>query len=1043
MPSDYALIHQENIREYGEGTRHLDFLQRLYADRTHFILELLQNAEDARASYVNFTLHPDRLVLEHDGRPFDDADVRGICGIDASTKPGDLTSIGRFGIGFKSVYAYTLSPEVYSGSEHFRIRHYVRPEPADQPLDLADGLTRFVFPFDRNDVPPQRAHDEISRGLNGLNPVVLLFLRHVRMLTVTGDGGIVIERVERDAASPAVELLVRQGDRVIKHQYWQVFRRDLDHIGLPRRRVEVAFKRTGPGPDAPVERISHAPLVVYFPTDKPSGLGFLLQAPLRTTPARDNIPEDDRDNVRIVSEAAQLMVDALEELRRNDQLGLDVFDVLPIRSVDFPEGSLLRPLFDVLRDAVRTRPLVPVAGPMRHAPATKLRLARGAVLRDLLTPEQLGALAGVAEPLQWQPERLTRDRNRDLWDYLRDEVDVDEVDPEWVVERLTGEFLEAAEDSWLIRFYRLLDQNPALWRKGHGRWYPSGRARLLPIIRLEDGYHVVPFGPDDRPHAYLPGPNPSSFPTVRRAIAADQDAREFLKKLGLSEPDAVVEVIENVLPRYRTTPVQIDDEQHDADLAAIDRAMRTAGKERRSELVEALRKTAFLKCRRAAGTTYSFQTPSVAYWPDPELEHYFLPSPYGYFPHERYERYRQLLSELRVSTQVRVRYRGVNAQGHVVLRSNWGDHARGLHGFDPELHIVGLDEALTHPDERRSAYVWNRLLLPYAQRLRGTVESSTQLTYSNSRRTEEQSKALQIAVAHAWLPSQHGRFVEPSNLSLDDLSDEFSPSQALADAFGMVSSAMAQVSAQLDLPVEVLHFLAQSPEAVADVKRRWLSQREEPGDGEFTDGPVLTPEEYAAALQETFDKPGSDEVSGKDLPVSSGDVHVPGIRRQRVREDISEDLANEPAPRDRFRVLGRKVWDGKNPAVRQFLLEQYNGRCQICSTTFPKRDGTPYFEVLYLVSHTAATWIDRTGNTLCLCPTCTSKFLHGQVDAKDLLEQILRWRSGVEGGSDNALRIRLCGLPVVIIYTEKHLLELQELATLAGIPSPVDLPARS
>src|SRR2546426_7489451 len=39
----------------------------------------------------------------HHGAPFTEGDVRGICGIAESTK--DLTAIGRFGIGFKSVYA--------------------------------------------------------------------------------------------------------------------------------------------------------------------------------------------------------------------------------------------------------------------------------------------------------------------------------------------------------------------------------------------------------------------------------------------------------------------------------------------------------------------------------------------------------------------------------------------------------------------------------------------------------------------------------------------------------------------------------------------------------------------------------------------------------------------------------------------------------------------------------------------------------------------------------------------------------------------------
>src|SRR5205814_9302559 len=129
MTSDYARILQDNVREYGEGTRHLDFLQRLYADRTHFIFELLQNAEDAHATQVTFVLDRHQLVVHHDGRPFNEDDVRGICGVSASTKDAELTAIGQFGIGFKSVYAYTTMQELHSGDEHFRIRHSVRHEP--------------------------------------------------------------------------------------------------------------------------------------------------------------------------------------------------------------------------------------------------------------------------------------------------------------------------------------------------------------------------------------------------------------------------------------------------------------------------------------------------------------------------------------------------------------------------------------------------------------------------------------------------------------------------------------------------------------------------------------------------------------------------------------------------------------------------------------------------------------------------------------------------------------------------------------------------
>ena len=131
MPADYQKIREENIARYGWDTAVLDLLGQLYSERTHFIFELIQNAEDAGATELAFELFADRLELRHDGRPFTEADVRGICGVGQSRKSGDLTSIGQFGIGFKSVYAYTRSPHIYSGDEHFRIENYVRPHATD------------------------------------------------------------------------------------------------------------------------------------------------------------------------------------------------------------------------------------------------------------------------------------------------------------------------------------------------------------------------------------------------------------------------------------------------------------------------------------------------------------------------------------------------------------------------------------------------------------------------------------------------------------------------------------------------------------------------------------------------------------------------------------------------------------------------------------------------------------------------------------------------------------------------------------------------
>ncbi len=110
VASNYEAICEENRQRYGTDIGRIGpmLLADRYDDRTHFIFELLQNAEDAlgkRGAWggprrVTFSLSTGMLSLSHFGRPFDEADVRGVCGIAESTK--DQFSIGRFGIGFKS-----------------------------------------------------------------------------------------------------------------------------------------------------------------------------------------------------------------------------------------------------------------------------------------------------------------------------------------------------------------------------------------------------------------------------------------------------------------------------------------------------------------------------------------------------------------------------------------------------------------------------------------------------------------------------------------------------------------------------------------------------------------------------------------------------------------------------------------------------------------------------------------------------------------------------------------------------------------------------
>src|SRR4051794_28161157 len=92
--------------------------------RGRLIYELLQNADDAMSGHATlddrivFRLTDTELWVGNSGRPLDESDVKGLCGIGASSK-GDVVgrrraSIGHKGMGFKSVLEITNAPEVAS-----------------------------------------------------------------------------------------------------------------------------------------------------------------------------------------------------------------------------------------------------------------------------------------------------------------------------------------------------------------------------------------------------------------------------------------------------------------------------------------------------------------------------------------------------------------------------------------------------------------------------------------------------------------------------------------------------------------------------------------------------------------------------------------------------------------------------------------------------------------------------------------------------------------------------------------------------------------
>lgn len=104
------------------------------------------------------------------------------------------------------------------------------------------------------------------------------------------------------------------------------------------------------------------------------------------------------------------------------------------------------------------------------------------------------------------------------------------------------------------------------------------------------------------------------------------------------------------------------------------------------------------------------------------------------------------------------------------------------------------------------------------------------------------------------------------------------------------------------------------------------------------------------------------------------------LTRRRPREAAQDELLRiarsadrRPRPETAVGAVARRT--STPPGIRVLLRELYNGKCQLCSFTFQRRDGEPYFEVHHLDPHLG----HHPTNLLVLCPNCHAQFEHADV----------------------------------------------------------------
>lgn len=1046
MTVDYERIRQENKTEYGTAIGRIGklFFRDTYADRTHFIFELLQNAEDAIARRakdkeqprsISFELTEECLRVSHFGDPFNEYDVSGICGIDESTKENSLTSIGRFGIGFKSVYAFTDRPEIHSGSEHFAIESFVWPE-AVQPIDQNPDETVFLIPFKSIE---ESGYNEIIDGLRKLGGQPLLFLREideVKWNIQTGESGHYLRECKDVDDNVRHITLLGQIDREeATHEEWLTFSRQVfenDHT--PAGHVEIAFSLNSRAQrQRSIQAISESPLVVFFPTSRETRLGFLIQGPYQTTLSRDNIPADEPWNKHLIKETAELLKDSLRWLRDNNELDTNVLRCLPISSANFNMG-MFDALFEATRDCLLSEPLLPRLGG-GYVSASNAILGRGDALRRLFSDDQLKALYPTKSNPSWLTSDITTDRAPRLRNYLMHHLNVEEPTPAAIIRKCHRAFLKDQSDEWIQVLYEFLNDSPRLLKPQSGYRLPYTQNHQLydvPLVRLEDGRHIAAED-NGQVQAFLPTDVATEFPTVRAATCATPEARAFLKALGLREPDLIDDVIDNVLPRYEQGHTEVMANQYESDIARILRAFSDSdSSKQRQRLVDHLRTTPLVMTSDIGGRCKRRARPDEVYLRAHQLLSLFsgvtgvrfVDGDVECLAGDHIQRLLQRcgsavsLRPVQSSTTTFEKYPDIIRE-----HSTRGQHIEdcNLYGLDLLLHT------LPHFDAKERASRANLIWQALAEVGQENYSGSYHWFYYSPQSTSFDAQFVKLLNEVEWIPDSAGHLCSPSSICFDDLGwqeNTFLQSKVIfkPPAVDREAARLLKLMGIADDVVEQLKRLA--PDDLSELLRSALQRasnssrarkrRRIGGDSESSDEEVIgqvdsptrkfsdlliqamTPDRPYASYKETF------------LPHVGANTVESAVRD--ALQSIEKGRIGDYEVRETRRFVLSKAAKEISQNIKEMLHGDYGKRCQICGSTFVTRAGEVQVFSDHVVDPASDSRTNHFGNLLSLCGWHYALISYGQwvfvnpttndpVEGTDDLETLLNYT--VEESSDD------------------------------------------
>jgi hypothetical protein len=963
-----------------------------YAEATHFIFELLQNADDQEAKKVRFTLSPDRAEFYHWGKPFKRGDVERITRLGDSDKPNEVHKIGSFGIGFKSVFAVTDRPEVYCELDcqpfAFAIEDIIVP--VNLPPAPGQGAeTRFVLPYAKKE-GADRSSEAVAQ-LKKTGPEVLMFLNHIEELIWEDSSG-KGERCRCTRGADGITLFERSEFGAGSQMSTSAYRLFRQSVTLPDGRPSeacLAFRLNDDG--KAVGENGPAKLWVYFETEEQIGFRLRVHGPFKLTDSRANIMRNEPFNRQLINDLSALAATALTQLRDENRLVRETLNALPIPGDNIAESWT--GFAESIWQTLRAEGVLPTAAGGYAKPGALWQGTQE--FRSVLNDQDLTALAD--KEMSWT---VSAGQRNSRIDRLLTHVGVEELLLDRLVKHLESgvqrpsgldPWLASHEDAWLQSLYLLLND---------AKGYLLMRLSYLPIVRTADSKHLrasqVRFAPANdgaSPDIEVHGVSLVAAGVLAGRKQVREEIEQFLRRIEVKDVDEEDYIRALVAQHYQPDGRVADMKAH---LRHIERF------------------AAWLVAHPYQ--TATFQGASLFLAEDSDELHkgegLYIDRPY----HETglaavYGSEGPLANKKRPLAK---RYRGTkgvlefaralgvvqnlqpsrsSTKDHPEKRDLWADYygsgTRWGNATDVDWVIPDLQRLLVKPDVAVSLCVWRTL-----QALdRSFFFAKFRHAESYSLREKPASFVYQLK-AFAWIPCASGGFRKPADITEAELPGEFDDTDRTGwlGVIGLGTAARRK--------------------AAEYQEERWAVIR------------AGIPSEFAERFQDLSDKQKHSvleaglrhlDTSASSLPeFPERDAPNPQRRSGKVAE--AAEGADEKRREERERTV-RVEPPGHRDSTRTYLEDLYTNDdgvmvCQCCRNAMPFKlaDGSYYFEAVQFDDS-----CDRelTWNYVALCPICAAKYQHARTTPGAGLRAAL-------AKSDSEIPVTLAGKVESIKFVRVH-----------------------